>query len=250
MAIARTSEPALDLPPGFTAVALREHGDAYAHAMATAAEAGAGTLVWVGRFDLVEAAVVLEPEQPLAAARRVLFAGMNAAADALALHCPPEKPIEFGWPDTIMLDGGLIGGMRLGWPAGTAETDVPAWMVLGLMLRSTIHAGRQRWTAETRDRTSLEDEGFAVLSAADILASTSRHLMARVDRWLNDGFGEIGRDYLGRLSQEKGTRRGIDVNGDLLVHRLAGQAPAERRSLVEGLEACAWLDRATGEPLL
>ncbi len=44
-------------------------------------------------------------------ARRALFAGMNAAADALAAHCPPEKPITFAWPDTILLDGGLVGGV-------------------------------------------------------------------------------------------------------------------------------------------
>src|SRR5262249_36138747 len=49
--------PALDLPPPFRAVALRESGDAFAHATRIATEAGAGTLVHVGRFDLAEFAV-------------------------------------------------------------------------------------------------------------------------------------------------------------------------------------------------
>ncbi len=40
---------------------LREVGDAFAHAKANAAELGAGTLVFVGRFDSREFAVVLEP---------------------------------------------------------------------------------------------------------------------------------------------------------------------------------------------
>ena len=40
--------------------------------------AGAGTLVYVGRFDLAEFAVVLEPEEPLRTARRALYAGMVA----------------------------------------------------------------------------------------------------------------------------------------------------------------------------
>lgn len=248
--MAATTSDALDLPPGYTAVALRELGNAYLHAVMNAGELGAGTLVWVRRFDLVEVAVVLEPEQPLAAARRVLFAGMNAAADALALHCPPEKPITFGWPDTIMLDGGLIGGMRLGWDFSAAESEVPGWMVLGLMLRSTIHAGSHRWTADNRNVTSLEDEGVAILSSADIIGSFSRHLLARIDHWLNDGFNETGRDYLARLTPEKGTRRGIDANGDLLVHKLGVEGPAQRRSLTEGLSACGWLNWETGEPVL
>src|SRR5262245_39389354 len=49
--------PALDLPPPFRLVTLREVGDAFAHAKAVAASEGAGTLVHVGRFDLAEFAV-------------------------------------------------------------------------------------------------------------------------------------------------------------------------------------------------
>ena len=66
-------EQTLDLPPGYTLVALRERGDAFARACEIAAEAGAGTLVWVRRYDLVEFAVVLEPDEPLVSARRALF---------------------------------------------------------------------------------------------------------------------------------------------------------------------------------
>ena len=42
----------LTLPPPFSAVRLREVGDAFAHAISIAADQGAGTLVYVGRFDL------------------------------------------------------------------------------------------------------------------------------------------------------------------------------------------------------
>ena len=112
----------LDLPPPFRAVALREVGDAFVHATRIAADAGAGTLVHVGRFDLAEFAVVLEPEEPLRTARRALYAGLTALADALAAHAPPEKPISFDWPDAIRVDGGLVGGARLAWPAGQTKT--------------------------------------------------------------------------------------------------------------------------------
>ena len=70
--------PALVLPPPFTPVRLREMGDAFAHAKAIAAESGAGTLVHVGRFDVAEFALVLEPEEKLAQARRAFYAGMMA----------------------------------------------------------------------------------------------------------------------------------------------------------------------------
>src|SRR6476660_10223593 len=116
--------PEFDLPPPFTLVALREVGDAFLHSQRIAAEAGAGTLVHVGRFDLVEFAVVLEPEEPLRTARRALYAGLTALGDALAAHAPPERPISFDWPDAVRVDGGLVGGGRLAWPA-EAKEDAP-----------------------------------------------------------------------------------------------------------------------------
>src|ERR1700758_908888 len=93
-----------DLPPPYTSVALREAGDAFAHACALAPVQGAGTLVWVRRYDLVECAVVLEPAEPLGTSMQVIFAGMNALADALASLAPPEKAIEMDWPDAVRFD--------------------------------------------------------------------------------------------------------------------------------------------------
>jgi len=95
----RTSS--LDLPPPFRCVSLREVGDALAHAVNVAEQEGAGTLVHVGRFDLVEFALILEPEEPLRGARRALYAGLVALGNALALHAPPQRLIAFDWPDAI-----------------------------------------------------------------------------------------------------------------------------------------------------
>src|SRR6266702_6324787 len=131
-----SSRPALDLPPPFRLVTLREVGDAFAHATRVAAEEGAGTLVYVGRFDLAEFAVVLEPEEPLRGARRALYAGMAALIDALAAHAPPEKPITIDWPDAVRVDNGLVGGGRLAWPEGAAEHEPPDWLVFGAMIRT------------------------------------------------------------------------------------------------------------------
>ena len=80
-------QPELTLPPPFTPVRMREFGDAFDHAIALAPEKGAGTLVHVGRFDLAEFALVLEPEEPLRSARRAHYAGMAALTDAVK-PCP------------------------------------------------------------------------------------------------------------------------------------------------------------------
>ncbi|MBM3607588.1 MAG: hypothetical protein FJX29_03910, partial [Alphaproteobacteria bacterium] len=162
----------LDLPPGFESVRLREAGDAFGHACAIAGERGAGTFVWVSRYDLVEFAVVLEPGEPLAQARRGFFAGMTALADSLALHCPPERDVSFVWPDAVLFDRALIGGGRLAAPAGCGEEETPDWLVFSAMLRladlSYLEPGDMPGT------TTLTGEGFEIVSAEAIMESFTR----------------------------------------------------------------------------
>jgi hypothetical protein len=237
--------PALDLPPLFRLVSLREVGDAFAHAQAIAPAEGAGTLVWVGRFDLVEFALVLEPDEPLRSARRALYAGMAALGDALAVHAPPEKPITFDWPDAIRVDGGLVGGARLAWPAGASEQEPPAWLVLGATIR-TVSMGEGE--AGLRPlAAALEEEGFDDLGSGRLVESFARHFMVAIDAWQQDGFASVAREYIGRLPTEPGVRRQIDENGDLIARRV-GKAEPERRRLLPALATPSWLDSATGGP--
>jgi biotin-(acetyl-CoA carboxylase) ligase len=236
--------PPLDLPPPFRLITLREVGDAFAHAQAVAAEEGAGTLVYVGRFDMAEFAVVLEPEEPLRSARRAFYAGMNAVADALLAHAPPEKPIAIDWPDAVRVDGGLVGGGRLAWPAGTPDDEVPPWLVFGGMIRTismTDEAGL--FPLET----ALDQEGFEEHGAEALTESFARHLMVAIDAWQQDGFDALAKDYLKRLSPEKGARRALDTNGDLLVRWVASDQ-TDRRALVPALQTPSWYDPQRGGP--
>lgn len=233
---------ALDLPPPYSFVRLREWGDAFTHACAIAAEAGAGTLVRVGRFDLLEFAIVLEPEEPLVSARRAFFAGMNATADALGAHAPPEKPIAFDWPDTIRYDGAQVGGGRLGWPEHCGEGEVPDWLVFS----ATLVAAQKGDPGLNPDTTSLEEEAVAELDA--ILESFARNLMWGFDLWREDGFPALAALYLERLPKERaGDTRRIDQNGDLLIENPAVREPI-RLPLVGALAQPRWLGPATRRP--
>src|SRR5215467_8265819 len=250
--------PKFDLPPPFRLVTLREVGDAFVHATAAAADAGAGTLVHVGRFDLAEFAVVLEPEEPLRSARRAMYNGMCALGDALAALAPPEKSISFDWPDAIRVDGGLVGGGRLAWPAAADEDQPPAWLVFGAMIRLVAMGEEEPGLRPLA--AALEDEGFNDLDGHALVQSFTRHLMAAFDISQEKGFGEIGRSYLSRLAPEKaklgkvgrpershGLRRDIDQEGNLLI-RHSGTGKFERRSLIEALAIPSWLDPVSGGP--
>src|SRR5665213_982481 len=178
---ARPLTDELTLPPPFTLVRLRELGDAFAHAASIAEQQGAGTLVYVGRFDLAEFAVVLEPDEKLAQARRTLYAGMAALADALTVHAQPETAITITWPDSISVNHGLVGGGRLAWPKGTREDQVPKWLVFGAMIRTVSMSGNEPGLNPLV--TALEEEGFTDAMSDQVVGSFARHFMVAIDGW-------------------------------------------------------------------
>jgi len=236
----------LDLPPPFRPVALREVGDAFAHACAHAVELGAGTLVFVGRLDLAEFAVILEPEEPLATARRAFYVCMVALSDALAGRAPPEKPMVIEWPGAIYVDGGLVGGGRLGWPDRSEEDAVPDWLVFGAAIRIAFPSREEPGLHP--GSTALTEEGFDEVGSERLAESFARHLMVVVNRWREDGFAAIAREYIAKIEPKNGVARDINENGDLSIWR-AGR-PTEYRKLLLASTAPSWLDPKTGGPRL
>jgi biotin-(acetyl-CoA carboxylase) ligase len=230
--------PPLDLPPPFRPVRLREVGDAFSHACRHAAALGGGTLVYVGRFDVAEFAVVLEPDEALASPWLAVYAGMVALADALAALAPPGKPITITWPDAIRTDEGLVGGGRLALPDGVEDELLP-WLVFGATVRmvSLPDGG-----AGLRPLTSaLDDEGPGWDIVADrLVESFARHLMRTIDHWRDTAFAAIANKYTSRLERQEDVSYAIDENGDLLMTQ-SGKV-IKRRPLRPELAAPSWLD--------
>jgi biotin-(acetyl-CoA carboxylase) ligase len=237
-------------PPLITPYRLRERQDAFTEAMRAASEEGearaeAGSLFYVGSFELIEFAVVLEPAEPLKLARKIFYAGMNALADALSILAPPEKPINFRYPASLYFDGALVGGGRLGVPAGVGEEETPPFLVFGAMVR----AGGMRETDGVMgpEITTLDDEGFDAWNPEDFSASFARHFLVEVDSWGERGMAGIGPRYLERLegARDGVARRGIDTNGDLLLR----EGDIEKRiGFLDGLKRLEWFDPAEGGP--
>jgi hypothetical protein len=238
----------IDLPPGFRTIALRELGDAYVHACRIAAEEGAGTIVWVRRFDVAEFAVVLEPEAPLREARKAFFLGMNAMLQAIAANCPPERPVTFDWPDAIRFNAGLVGGGRLGWPESCGEDEVPDWVVFGGIVRVAMPGFSE--PGRTPDAAALEDEGFDGTGPSVIVESFARFLMLQVDTWQSAGYAPLMVEYVAHLTKERAADSlSLTEAGDLRIRPAAGES--ERiLPLLPALEATTWLDRETGAPRL
>lgn len=231
------SSSGLTLPPPFSLVSLREAGDAFAHASTIAGEAGAATLVWTRRFDLAEFAVVLEPQEPLATARRAIYAGANALADTVAAHAPPQRAVSFDWPDALRVDGALVGGVRLGWPDHAAEHEVPDWLVFGAMLRTVVMRAGEPGLRPLLG--GLDEQGFEELSPASVVEGWTRYFLREMHAFEDRGFGAVRDRWLERAP-------GIPA----LLDTGDATGPDGQRPLAPALAEPSWLDPATGGPWL
>jgi hypothetical protein len=75
--------------------------------------------------------------------------------------------------------------------------------------------------------------------------------MVQFDSWKERGFKAVAQDFFSRLPPGKaGERRGIDGNGDLLVHAPLDRGPAARTRLLPALAAASWYDSENDAPKL
>ena len=98
----------------------------------------------------------------------------------------------------MRVDGGLVGGARLGWPDDADEDEPPAWLVFGAMIR-TVAMGEHEPGVRPLS-SALEEEGFDDLGSGGLVESFARHLMVAIDTWQEKGFGEVARNYLAHVA--------------------------------------------------
>ena len=112
------------------------------------------------------------------------------------------------------------------------KTQPPDWLVFGAMIRTVTTAAGEPGLRPLA--AALDEEGFDDLGSGRLVESFARHFMVVLDAWQDKVFAAVARSYLQWLPPEKGVRRDIDDNGDLLMRR-TGKTEAERRQLTPQL---------------
>src|SRR5690348_6514394 len=216
----------LSLPPPYRAVSLGGGRSPAAEARAAAvAGEDEGVIFWVNRADRLDCALVLKPERPRRETLPVIYVAALAFADALGAFAPPPTPIGFGWPGAILIDGGRAGCLSLAC-APSAPTAIPAWAVLGFDLALTTGGGEP---GRAPTQTCLAEEGFEGFSAAAQIEGFSRHFLAWLNRWDDDGLAPIAAEWSRRaftpfaptivLPDGAATPLRLDDAGDLRVRQ-------------------------------
>lgn len=190
---------------------------------------GAGDLAWSDDLDQLHFALVLEPETGRAHCPEILFAAMVAIGDSIGALGPPELAVTYRWPSIILVNEAQIGFADLE-ISGTAQDDVPDWMILSIQLALRPKRGAPE-PGMSREATTLWEEGCADLSRPVLLESMSRHIVNLIHGWSEDGFASIHEQWWGRRSETgtladgavqsvgeaKGTLIGLDETGNALI---------------------------------
>ena len=229
----QTQDPSF--PPLLTGHAIAAGDDAFAHAVSRAAsgKAGAGDLFWSRSLDHLSAAIVLEPESDEVTSVQMLFAAMVAFADAFGAIAPAGIGMFYSWPGRLLVNGAHIGDVRIG-IADAPRGASPPWLVVGLAIRMLLDLGPAE-PGERPDISSLEEEGAGEVTCTGLLESFSRHFLAWINTWQEDGFAPVRAAWLERAEghgkditldwhgrQLRGRFAAIDETGNLILETGAG----------------------------
>jgi len=191
------------MPPLFQPLAVTPDIDPFERALQIATEgAEAGTVLWSIGQDKCQTAVVLAPEHPLDASLPIVLVTMLGLGDALGALVPPVVPLTFSWPDRIEVNGATVGGVRMTSARTQTPAEIPAWVVVGFGI-----AVRADPAGSEPGRTTLADEGCE-LDSLDLIEAFSRHFLAWINRWQEDGAAPVRQAWLSRAT---GLSRTIEV---------------------------------------
>ncbi len=245
-----TSEP--HLPPAYRLVPLAEDADPFGSALASADSAEDGTLFWTTRPDRLDCAILLHPELPAAKAGLLAFVALVGLGDAIGALAPPVVGVEFGWPDRLLINGALAGGIRLSTADSGDTASIPAWQVLGIAV-AILGDSRDPSPGLRPDTTTLHDEGAVEIDPVSLAESFSRHFLAWVHRWQEDGFAPVCDTWLSRAAGYQqpvdwrlndttvsGRFMGLDEEGGLLLASASGSSSYGTVPLAPALAVPTW----------
>jgi hypothetical protein len=162
---------------------------------------------------------------------------MTALADALAAHCPPERPVRLVWPDQVSTTarGSAAGDSprRRDWPSTRCPTG---WSSPAELIADRDHLDEPGHYPES---TSLKEEAFD--PAEDIVSTFASYLMLYFDRWTHEGLRRGGQPLPDARRPAASARR-ARIEGDRMVEITPSGGGRRCPRLREALAAQDWRD--------
>ena len=198
---ANENDPPL-LPPILTPIPVVNGIDVFAKAIAVAGKSETGTVLYSENPEYVEVAIILSPEIPKIKCNQMLYIMMVASGDAIGALAPPEVAVTYAFPGFIFLNRGEAGLVKVEIAPSNDVQSITDCMVVGLKLRlnNNIEINENEINA---DVTSLADEGGGYVSRTRAIESLSRHFLAWVSQWEDEGFKPVTEVWNKRREETK-----------------------------------------------
>ena len=198
---ANENDPPL-LPPILTPIPVVKNVDVFAKAIAVAGKSETGTVLYSENPEYVEVAIILSPEVPKIKCNQMLYIMMVASGDAIGALAPPEVAVTYAFPGFIFLNRGEAGLVKIEVAPSSDDQSIPDWMVVGLKLRLNNNIEINEKEIQ-EDITSLADEGGGYVSRTRAIESLSRHFLAWISQWEDEGFKPVTEVWNKRREETK-----------------------------------------------
>jgi BirA family transcriptional regulator, biotin operon repressor / biotin---[acetyl-CoA-carboxylase] ligase len=198
---ANENDPPL-LPPILTPIPVVDGIDVFAKAIAVAGKSETGTVLYSENPEYVEVSIILSPEVSKLKCNQMLYIMMVASGDAIGALAPPEVAVTYAFPGFIFLNRGEAGLVKVEVAPSNDDQSIPDWMVVGLKLRlnNNVEINENEINA---DITSLADEGGGYVSRTRAIESLSRHFLAWISQWEDEGFKPVTEVWNKRREETK-----------------------------------------------
>lgn len=157
--------------------------------------------------DVLRAALVFAPDVALKDAVAMLPLCGVGFQNALGALAPPEVAVHLEWSGQIRVNGARCGHLQMAASDSANPEEVPNWLVVGLEIPLWPQSED---TGHTPDETALYAEGCADVDAVMLLESWTRHTLAHINRWTEEGAGPLHKDWRGLAH---GMGEPIDIRG-------------------------------------
>ena len=112
-----------------------------------------------------------------------------SAGSALAGLLSPMTGLRYRWPNDLLINDLRAGQVLLG--AADTDSDPYEWLTVGVMINVEQHPPNP----EPEEFNSVQASGAGEVTAVQVLEDFARYFLSWINRWAEDGFEPIGRQW-------------------------------------------------------
>ena len=193
------------LPAQFELVQLAGVDDVMQEAARRARDgADEGTLVWAGEQSEgrtrrghpwysppgnLYCSLILRPDFPNERCGQLAYVAALSAGSALAGLLSPMTGLRYRWPNDLLINELRAGQILLA--ASDTDSDPYEWLTVGAMINVEQHPPNP----EPEEFNSVQASGASEVTAVQVLEDFARYFLSWINRWAEDGFEPISRQW-------------------------------------------------------